>query len=93
MSTPLTSLSDVIRVGDDELELVRERMNTAASLQLQLGAELERHLNTVTHLKGDLDKVQGDYRTLVDLLAQKHIKKKGQYVFRPELGGFTEQEE
>jgi len=79
-----------IPISEEDGALLHEAMSSIVEAQNALGAELERHLNVVETLKGGLDNARSDYRSLVDVLAKKYVKRPGSYDFRPELGAFIE---
>lgn len=81
-----------ISISQEDSALLHESMNSIVEAQNALGAELERHLNAVEKLKGELDSARGTYRSLVDVLANRYVKRPGSYDFRPELGAFVERE-
>ena len=96
MSEPVNNivgLGEVLRLEEDELRMVLRRLDKISELQHSLGVEYERHLETIKKIKSELDDSRRSYASLVDALAEKHVKKSGKYNFRPELGGFTEQED
>ena len=97
MNTPLKPVPDaaaaVVLIDETSLRMALGLQGRVAELRHALGLEYERHLNAVAHLKKELEATQQNYASLVEVLAEQHVKKRGKYTFRPELGGFTEQED
>lgn len=91
-AAPLASVAPIeesIALPEAALALVQMALGEVQDAQLELGAEMERHLNTVAALKNQIDQKREAYVALVDVLAKQHVKRPGKFDFRPDLGAFV----
>lgn len=84
---------NVIPLSDEDAELLREALSAIVSRQNALGVEMERHLDAVAALHGELKHARDDVASLVGVLSKKYCKRPGKWDFRADMSAFIEREE